>query len=200
MPERWIILLCLILSGCSRLAFWSALPKTPETKVTTPTGANVTMTGDAKTPSKVDTNVTVSSLQLPSGQNIRFNASLGTYDFTLSQPTTIETKATNTKVEGGIAYDPPKAPTLSEVKTETRKTWLYIAGFIGCAAALYGLIKDWHVVMVGGLCVAGAAVVGITISDYPWILPVICVAAGFAVAGPYIWHVLGHKNLTPTTK
>lgn len=184
---RLLLLVFLFLAGCRNGLY---VPKSPTSTVTTTDGTVITTTGDTPTPPKSEITKTKTTLPLALGQALVFDSRNGKLELTLSRDVTLTNEVTQTKIEGPTSFKPPAPPTISDVKKEERKTYLYVVLFLGVAAAIFGLVRDWHVLMVGGACVAGAAYLGIFVTDHPVITILVCAAGGFMVAGPYVYHLL----------
>ncbi len=179
---------CLIflLCGCS------FLPKRKLVETPTLTTPDVQLRGDAKVPAKVDTKNTTTNLPLPEGSRFVFDQTLNTMTLTLSKASTLTAQQTVTAVQGPTAFEPEKGPTVGEISTAKAEYWTYVglmAGLaVGGAAALFGLVRDWDMVMYGGACVAAACAFGLFVHRNPVILVFIGLGVAAAVVGPLLWH------------
>ncbi len=188
-----------MMTGCSSL--WRpALPKTPMVEVKE---GVVTTSGDAKVPAKVDTKKTDSVLTIPEGSRFEFNEKLGTMSLVMAKAGQIALNRTETAIQGPVAFDPPKQPTVKELSEAKSDYWtalgLKLGLAIGVAAGLFGLVRGWDLVMYGGGCVAAACAFGIFVEKHPILLAVIGLGAAAAVIGPIIYHTK-LKHLDPDAK
>lgn len=196
---KYLVIFCLFLTGCSSI--WRpALPKTPTIEVKE---GVVTTSGDAKIPGKVDTKKTGSVLTIPEGSRFEFNEKLGVMSLTMAKAGQIALNRTETAVEGPVAFDPPKQPTVKEIAEAKSDYWtslgLKLGLAAGVAASLFGLVRGWDFVMYGGGCVAAACAFGIFVERHPILLAVIGLGAAAAIVGPWIYHTK-LKHLDPATK
>lgn len=148
--------------------------------------------GDAKTAPKVDTKSSEAIIKLPEGSTFDFNEKMGTIRLTLSKATQMAVNRTETKVDGPIAFEPDKGPTVGEEKKAEADFWTSIglkAGLaLGIAVALFGLVRGWDFVMYGGGALAGACAFGIFVEKHPLLLTFIGIGIALMVAGPVLWH------------
>lgn len=189
--KRWNLIIGLFLiTGCSLVKI-PPLPKTPEIKVVK---EGVFVSGDAKTAPEVKSSQTDSVMPIPEGSTFVFNEKLGTMVLTVSKATQIALNRTQTDVKGPIAFDPPKQPTVKEVTDAKADFWttlgLRVGVFIGCALAIYGLVEQWKLLMIGGGCIAGASLFGLFQQAHPLLLAVIGIGLALCFAGPYIYHTV----------
>ncbi len=186
----WLLFAANFYYGCAM--FKAKAPESPSLTVTsTPAGTVTTSSGDARVPAQVTTGSMNTSLPLPLGSEVHFNATLGTYDVKFNQaPSTLTTTSTTQHVETPTAFTPPAPPSLSEVATADSKKKYYVFGFIGIAAAIFGLIEHWSMVMWGGVACAAASVCGLFVIDHPYLTYLIIGGAALIVAGPTLWHTV----------
>ncbi len=183
---------CLMLLDCGGCQLFNkTTPVKPPEVVVTPSGG-VSVTGEAKVPANVKTATTDSVITVPKESNLVFNEKLGTMSLYFGQASQIAVKRHETAIAGPVAFDPPKAPTVAEESKAKADFWTtlgYRAGvFIGCAAAIYGLVEQWKLVMIGGASIAGACLFGLFEQSHPILLAIIGIGAAIAFCGPYLYH------------
>lgn len=179
----------ILLAGC-KSAPQRHVAETPS--VVVGQAGDVAMKGDTPNPAKVNTSTSESVMPIPEGSTFVFNEKAGTLALTLSKATQIAVNRKETMVEGAVAFTPDKAPTLKEEKDAQSDYWvklgLYAAVFVGGGAAIFGLVRGWNLVMLGGGSTLGAGLFGLFIERHPLILVVIGVGVALKFAGPYLWH------------
>lgn len=160
----------------------------------------ISIRGDTPTPPKVTTDKVNSTIPIPEGSTIVFNERLGEMAIKVSKPTQIALNRTETHVEGPVSFTPDKAPTIKEEKDAQSDYWvklgLYACVLIGGSAAIFGLVRQWNMVMYGGIAVLGSGLFGLFVQRHPILLLVIGLGVALKVAGPAIWH-LQVKHLKP---
>lgn len=153
---------------------------------------NVEISGDSKTPPKVDTKQTGSKFVLPQGSRLEFNEKLGIFSVVLSKASEMAVSRTETAVQGPVAFTPDKGATVQDEAEAKSDFWTSLglrAGVVlGIAAALFGLTRHWDLVMYGGGAVAGACLFGLFVQKHPVLLIVIGLGVATAVVGPILWH------------
>ena len=112
--------------------------------------------------------------------------------------------AAETKVEQATApaaFTPPAAPTVKEEAEAKADYWTIIGYrvgvFVGIAAAIFGVTRNWPMVMWGGISVAGACLAGLFIKSHPVLLVFIGAGVLLKVVGPLLWHTK-LKHLQPS--
>ncbi len=175
------------------------LPKTPEVQVSRE--GVVSLTGDSKVAPQVTTSRSDSVMPIPEGSTFVFNEKLGTMVLTVSKATQIALNRTETEVKGPVAFDPPKQPTVKDISDAKADYWTTLglrAGvFLGCCLAIYGLVEQWKLLMIGGGCITAASLFGLFQQAHPVLLAVIGIGLALCFAGPYIYHT-AVKPLKPT--
>lgn len=188
-----------LLAGCTN--FRPALPKTPTIEVDYKGSTNIS--GDAKTPGKVDTKQTDGIMTIPEGSRFEFNEKLGTMSLVMAKASQMTLNRKETAIQGPIAFDPPKQPTVKELSEAKSDYWTSLglkAGLaIGVALGLFGLVRHWDLIMYGGACVAGGCAFGIFVEKHPVILMVIGLGVAASIVGPLIYHTK-IKHLDPDTQ
>ncbi len=185
-----VILMLVALSGCSSRSQYRHVAESPSV-VVAPTG-EVKMNGDAPVPAKVNTSQTNGIMSVPVGSVVVFDEKLGTATLTLSKDTQIAVNRKETAVHGPVAFTPDKAPTISEelnAKSDAKmKIWYGIGMAVGVALAIFGLVRQWDLVMYGGVAIAGACAFCLFVQTHPVLFAVIGLGVAAAVIGPIIWH------------
>lgn len=86
-------------------------------------------------------------------------------------------------------YAPPAPATPAELADGNLKIWLTLGAVVGVAAGLFGVVRGWDFIAIGGACVAAASGVGLIASKIPsWVYIVGAVGATIAGAGWAAWH------------
>jgi hypothetical protein len=160
----------------------------------------VLMKGDSQVQPKVEIKKDESVIILPEGSTFDFNEKLGTIRLTLSKKSQIALNRTETAIEGPKSFTPDKAPTIQEEKRAESDFWtdmgMKVGMVLGGAIALFGLVRGWDMVMLGGAAISGASMAGIFLSRNPGLFLLIGGGLALSVAGPYLWHTK-LKNLNP---
>ena len=198
-----IIPVILLLSGCGIVK----MPKQAETpSVVISEAGGVRLDGDAKQPAKVDTKNSDASFTIPEGSRFEFNEKLGTMTLVLSKATQMTVNRKETHVEGPKSFDPPKQPTIQD-QAEAKADFWTVLGLrtclaIGMGAALFGLVKDWNLVMYGGIALSGAGLFGLFVQRHPLLLALVGLGIALMVVGPTLWHTILKKvpNKEPNAK
>ncbi len=187
---KLLLVICLVLSGCQVGGPKRHIAETPSV-VVSPAG-EVKIDGDTPNPAKVNTSISKSVLPVPEGSTFVFNEKLGTMTLTVSKATQIASERKETAVQGAVAFTPDKAPTIGEEKKAEADKWvalgLYASVFIGGAAAIFGLVKDWNLVMYGGIATLAGGLFGLFVERHPLLLLLIGFGIALKFAGPFIWH------------
>ncbi len=186
---RYLLVITLLLFGCQSKPV-RHVAETPSV-VVGPTG-EVKLDGDSPNPAKVNTSSTASIMPVPEGSTFVFNEKLGTMVLTVSKATQIALNRKETAVQGPVAFTPDKAPTIGDEKKAEADKWvtlgLYAAVFIGGASAIFGLVKDWNLVMYGGIATLAGGLFGLFVERHPLLLLLIGFGIALKFAGPIIWH------------
>jgi hypothetical protein len=152
----------------------------------------VIMKGDSQVQPKVDIKSSEATITLPEGSTFDFNEKLGVIRLTLSKASQMALNRTETAIEGPKSFTPDKAPTIQEEKRAESDFWtdigMKIGMVLGGSIALFGLVRGWDMVMLGGAAITGATMAGIFLSRNPWLFLLIGGGLALSVAGPYLWH------------
>jgi len=181
---RYGLLVLLLLVGCTSPSGWlrkvSSVVKTPATEVR--------QSGDAAVPAQATVSTTQTSAPIPPGSKITIETPVAKEGALATPPPVLVTTTTTEHSSAPTSFQPPPPPSPSELATAQTKIWFWIGTIIGGAAAIFGLVRDWNLVMWGGIAVAGACLFAIFVQDSPWVLPVIGIGVALKFAGPYLWH------------
>jgi len=162
----------------------------------------VEIRGDAQVAPKVDTKRTDGKMALPEGSRLEFNEKLGVFTITLTKASELAVNRQETAIAGPVAFTPDKAPTVMEESQAKSDFWttlgLRIGIAVGTAAAIFGLVRGWDMVMYGGAAVACASLFGIFVQKHPTLLLIIGLGLALVVVGPIIWHTKLKGITTPT--
>lgn len=191
-----IIILAMILPFCACSTGRRALP--PVAAIATPTGASLTQSGDAAVPASVSTKTATQTMTLPAQSAVWIDAKTGAVEYRLAKDTPLTTTTTTEEAKAPQAFTPPAPPTPTEEKDAQVQVWYRIGVAIGMAAAIFGLVRGWDMVMWGGASVAGACLFGLFVKSHPLLLVFIGAGIALKFAGPYIWHTQ-LKNQTVKT-
>lgn len=199
---RLCAILCLLLvSGCLSKLPVRHIAESPA--VTVSEAGVVKVSGDAQTPSKVDTKKTDGRFTIPEGSRFEFNEKLGVMTLVLSKASEMAVNRTETAVQGPVAFTPDKGPTVGEEMQAKAGYWTHLglmAGMVaGAAAAIFGLVRGWNYVMYGGSAVSAACMFGLFVQKHPALLIIIGLGATLAFVGPLIWHTKLKKLTNDTT-
>lgn len=190
-----VLLLLMTCSGCALVH----RVLSPTATVTTPMGTVLTQTGDAQVPASVSTKTATQTMTLPAQSAVWVNAQTGALEYRLSKDTPITTVTKTEEAKAPQAFTPPAPPTLAD-ESEAKMVLFYRIGLcVGIAGALFGLVRDYTFVMIGGSCVAGACLFGLFVQSHPALLVIIGCGIALKFVGPYIWHTQ-LKNLPAPTK
>lgn len=160
----------------------------------------IVMKGDTPVQPKVETKKSEAVIALPEGSTFEFNEKVGLMRLTLAKASQMALNRTETAVEGPKSFTPDKAPTIQEEKRAESDFWtdigMKVGMVLGGAIALFGLVRGWDFVMLGGAAISGASMAGLFISRNPGLFLLIGGGLALSVAGPYLWHTK-LKNLNP---
>lgn len=152
----------------------------------------VKVTGDSQVAPQVDTKKTGSRMIVPEGSRFVFNEKLGEMTMVLSKASEIAVNRTETAVKGPVAFTPDKGPTVGEEMEAKSSFWtvmvLRSALLIGGCAAVFGLVKDWPIVMWGGVSMATASLFGLFVNRHPVLMMIIGGAAAAIAVATFVWH------------
>lgn len=179
-----VALWILFVSGCSTLRHIV----TPAASVTTPTGAVLTQTGDAQVPASVSTKTATASIIVPAQSIVWKNEQTGALEYRLAKDAPLTTVTRTEEAKAPTAFAPPAPPTPAELSDGKMVMFYRIGLVVGIAAALFGLVRDYTLVMIGGGCVAGACLFGLFVQSHPVLLIIIGLGVALKFVGPYIWH------------
>lgn len=186
------ILLWLSMAGCSLIP--TRTSKSPTATINLPSGGGFTQTGDAQKPASVATTVTTSSLPVPAASSVTLDEKKpGILTFQLAAQSELKTETRTEKAEAPQAFTPPAPPSPKDEAAGKLKLWLGIGSVVGLAAGLFGLVRGWNFVMIGGGAVSAACLFGIFVEAHPALFAVIGIGAALAAVGPVIWHTV-HKD------
>lgn len=152
----------------------------------------VIMKGDSQVQPKVETKQSEALIKLPEGSTFDFNEKLGTIRLTISKASQMALNRTETAIEGPKSFTPDKAPTIQEEK-QAESDFLMDIGLksamaLGAAIALFGLVRGWDMVMMGGAAISLGSAAGVFINRNPMLFMVIGAGVALLVAGPWFWH------------
>ncbi len=145
--------------------------------------ASIRQHGTAAKPGTAETLTTRSTLPLPPGTKIETsNAQPQAIGITLPAPSVLTVETVTERATGPQSLTPPAPPSPSEVSAGRAKLWLTLALAVGAGALLFGLVKGWDFVAIGGGCLAAGSMVGLVLNAVPaWLWAVL--AAGVAIGG-----------------
>lgn len=132
----FLLSLVIVSAGCK------SVPKTetPSLRVTSPISGNITATGDAQTPAKIESAQTETTIPLPAHSQVSFVPATETEPsktvVTLAAPTIARTVTKSENVTAPRAFTPPAPPSASDIARADGVRWFYIAGAVFAVAAL----------------------------------------------------------------
>ncbi len=186
----FLLLLCplfTLLCGCSGLAK-TFRAVAPAATIQTPSGAVLTQKGEAAQPATVTTSAANQSLTLPAGSVVWQDAKSGALAYQLSKDSVLTSSAKAEHVEAPRAFSPPAPPSPAEISDAGSRRMFWAGLVLGVAAALFGLVRDWPFVMLGGSVTAAACGVAIFVQTSPLIFALIGIGVLLKVLGPVLWH------------
>lgn len=155
-------------------------------------GTTVTQKGDAQTPGSAKTETKSQNVTLPAGTVVWQDFKTGEVRYRLGQDTVLQSETRTEQATAPASFTPPKPPTAAEEANAKADFWTvlgYRVGvFVGVAAALYGMVHAWPMVMWGGAAVGGACLFGLFVKSHPLLLVIIGIGVALKVAGPLLWH------------
>lgn len=185
-----MITVAIFLGGCLNKTPIRHITESPAVVVSE--AGKVEVSGDAKTPSKVDTKKTDGRMTIPEGSRFEFNEKLGVMTLVMAKASEMAVNRTETAVQGPVAFTPDKGPTVGEEMDAKSDFWtklgLQIALVVGGAAAIFGLVRGWDLVMYGGMALSGSALFGLFVQKHPTLLIFLGIGAALIVVGPWLWH------------
>lgn len=190
---RYLLLVVTVcLSACVSPLSWFSKAKAV---VTTPK-ASIHQSGDVAVPAQTTVTTTKTEAPIPPGSRITIETPPTASNVAIP---TLVTSTITERATGPTSFTPSAPPTAVQLADANAKLWFWIGLCIGVAAALFGLVRDWNLVMYGGLAVAGACAFAIYVQQSPWVFAVIGAGVALKVAGPYIWHTSVKSTQTTTT-
>lgn len=185
-------LLCLALSGCS---------SAPVAKVKAGLAA-VAQRGAAEVPARAEVATSRATLPLPAGTRVEvappapkaqpdsaFISQNLPVALTLPSPSVLTVETSAERASAPQAFTPPPPPSPSDLAAG-RTVWVFrIAIFAGIVAGLFGLVRGWDFVALGGGCVAAGGLVGLALDAVPvWLWAVLGAGAAISGTGWAVWH------------
>ncbi len=132
----FLLSLVIVLASCKS----GPTTKTPTLAVTSPISGNVTATGDAQTPAKVESAQSETTSPLPAHSEVSFIPASETEPaktvVKLAAPSVARTVTKSENITAPRAFTPPAPPTPNELATAAGIRWFYIAGALFAVAAL----------------------------------------------------------------
>lgn len=187
-----LLLIGLLLAGCALLPKSIRRNAVPPAATVTAGAATVVQTGEAAQPASAKVETKAQSVTIPAGSTVWQDKETGEFRYTLGAAVPLRFEARTESVNAPGAFQPPSAPSVAEEKAAQADYWTTLATraglCLGLAAALFGLVKDWPLVMWGGAAIAGACLFALFVQRHPALLAVVGIGAALAVAGPYLWH------------
>lgn len=187
-----LALLCLALAGCS---------SAPVAKVKAGLAA-VAQRGAAEVPARAEVATSRASLPLPAGTRVEvappapkaapdspFISQNLPVTVTLPAPSVLTVETTAERASAPQAFTPPPPPSPSDLAAG-RALWIFrIAIFAGVVAGLFGLIRGWDFVAIGGGCIAAGGLLGLALDAVPaWLWAILGAGAAISATGWAVWH------------
>lgn len=169
----------------------------PAAELTLAGGARLKQNGSAESPAKVTSDTVTSTVPIPAGSTVTVNEKEpGKISVTLAGQTEIKTETRKESAEGAKAFEPPAPPKPTEIAAGRAAGWFWVGLVAGAAAGVFGLVRNWDLVMYGGGAVAAGCVLGLFVQQHPLVLVLVGCGVAAAVIGPTLWH-LKLKHLEP---
>lgn len=189
-----LVLLCCLVTGC---ATFRPSPRPPSATVETPGGGRFTQTGDAATGGNVTTTAGRSSFTIPAGVPVSILAD-GSAAFVTPEPLTVSACFDTLRATGPTSFTPPAPPTPTDEAAGRASLWFRLGLVAGIAAGIFGLVKGWDAVAIGGGAIAAACLVALSLAAIPvWVWITLGVGAAAIVGGPALWHLRVKHLETP---
>jgi hypothetical protein len=191
-PLSLLLLIVLLSAGCGLLPQPVRRAAIPAAAKATSGTTTVEQTGEARVAASAKAETTTQTVTIPAGSTVTQDAQTGQFRYTLGAavPLRIETRTEQVTAPG--AFEPPAPPSIGEEKAAQADFWTVLAAraglAVGCAVALFGLVKDWPLLMWGGGAVAAACLFALFVQRHPALLAVVGIGAALAVVGPILWH------------
>lgn len=114
----------------------------------------------------------------------------------LSAPTELRAESRRETVAGSKSFSPPTPAD----EADGRARWVYRIGLaLGLAAAAFGLVRGWDLVMTGGAAVAAACACAIFVERHPALFAIIGAGLALAAAGVWVWQTkLKPREVAPS--
>jgi hypothetical protein len=166
----------------------------PATTVTGPAGQSLVQNGSAAEPATADTATGSAALTIPAGTAVTV-APDGSATFTAAEPVEVVSRFSSFKASGPRAFTPPAAPTPAALADGRARLGAWIALGLGCVAFFVGMVKAFPSAIVGGVGVAGAALVVIALGKVPdWVWTLGFSGLAVTVFGLCVWQLYLKKR------
>jgi hypothetical protein len=157
------------------------------TVTTGPAGVEVNQTGAAAKPATAARKQVRVETFIPPGVEVSAWTD-GRISWKTTAPQPVATTTTDESAAGPQSFTPAAPPTPSEEADGQARLYAWLAIIIGGAAGIFGAVRAWPMVGIGGGCVAAAGVAVVALGSIPeWVWTVLSVGLVVAVAGPLIW-------------
>lgn len=147
----------------------------------------VAQSGAVAEPARAAVETAVSTLPVPAGSVVTLappSQPDRPPEIRLAAPSELRTETRREAVEGSRAFTPPTPADAAD----GRARWVYRIGLaLGLAAAAFGLVRGWDLVMTGGAAVAAACACAIFVQGHPALFGFIGAGLALAAAGVWIW-------------
>lgn len=151
--------------------------------------ASATQAGAVRAPAIAESRESRRSIPLPAASQLLFDDSRpGLLALRLSQDSVLLESSTADRVSGPESFPPPSPPSPQEKARGKAVFWMWIGLPAGVVALLFGLVRNWDLVALGGGAVAGACALGLFVAAHPVLFAVAGVGVALAVVGPWLWH------------
>lgn len=172
-------------------------PAKPARAAVSAGSAAVSQSGAAEVPARATVAEKSNSVPLPAGSELLFDVELGRLAAVkLSQASTLTTSERTETAEAPRAFTPPAPPSPAEIAQGKAVLWAWAGLIAGAAAGLFGLVRGWDFVALGGATVAIACACAIFVVRHPAVFAVVGIGAGVICTAVAVWH-LRLKRLAP---
>ncbi len=186
----------LVVCGLVVLAMLSGCVKTRSKGSIKSDQVELSSTGDVKEAAQGSQKKSETTIPLPAKSTVESKPD-GTVTVTLSKPSEMRSATSDTSISTAVPPPPPSPDDEAHAKATFWTTLgLRAAVALGCVGLIFGLVKDWDLVAIGGGSVAGAGLFGLFVQRHPVLFIFIGLGVTLAVVGPWLWHTK-LKNANP---
>lgn len=144
--------------------------------------------GDVKEAAQGSQKKSETTVPVPANSTIESKPD-GSVKITVSKPTELRSTTSDTSISTAVPPPPPSPEDEANAKATFWTTLgLRAAVALGSVGLIFGLVKDWDLVAIGGGSVAGAGLFGLFVQRHPVLFIFIGLGVTCAIVGPWLWH------------